>query len=107
MVEQAIALRPQVAGFRHTRGILLLDMGRLDEAGRDLEATWRESDGSDLLESERCFDLGRLWTARGQAEYAVDYYERAWRASPDSSWAEAARPHLVTSDAHDALAAQL
>ncbi len=107
MVEQAIELRPHVAGFRHTRGMLFLDMGRLDEAGRDLEATWLESDGSELLEAERCFDLARLWSARGQAEYALDYYERAWRASPESRWAEASRPHLAPSGNLDSLEGQL
>jgi tetratricopeptide (TPR) repeat protein len=107
MSEQAIALRPQVAGFRHTRGLLLLELGRLEESVRDLEATWRESDGDDLLEAERCFDMGRLWKARGHNEYATDYFERAWRASPLSRWAEASRPHLLTTDAHEALEAQL
>jgi tetratricopeptide (TPR) repeat protein len=107
MAERAIGLRPHVAGFRHTRGMLLLDLGRLDESGRDLEATWRESDGNELLEAERCFDLGRLWSARGQEEYAQDYFERAWRASPESRWAEAARPHLVASGSKFAPLAQL
>jgi tetratricopeptide (TPR) repeat protein len=107
MSEQALSLRPQVAGFRHTRALLLLELGRLEESARDLEATWRESDGDDLLEAERCFDMGRLWQARGHAEYATDYFERAWRASPDSRWAEASRPHLVQTDTHEALEAQL
>lgn len=107
MAEQAIDMRPQVAGFRHTRGMLLLDLGRLDESGRELEATWSESDGNELLEAERCFDLGRLWSARGQSEYAMDYFERALRASPGSRWAEAARPLLVGSDAQNSVEAQL
>jgi tetratricopeptide (TPR) repeat protein len=107
MIEEAIELRPHVPGFRHTRGMLLLDLGRLDESGRDLEATWRESDGNELLEAERCFDLGRLWSARGQHEYAEDYFERAWRASPESRWAEAARPHLVSGGSQHAPLAQL
>jgi tetratricopeptide (TPR) repeat protein len=107
MVEEAIELRPNVAGFRHTRGMLLLDLGRLDESGRDLEATWRESDGNELLEAERCFDLGRLWKARGQHEYAEDYFERALRASPESRWAEEARPHLVSGGSQHAPLAQL
>ena len=107
MSEQAIKLRPQVAGFRHTRGLLLLELGRLEESARDLEATWRESDGDDLLEAERCFDMGRLWRARGHNEYATDYFERAWRASPLSRWAEASHPHLLSSDTSEALEAQL
>lgn len=107
MSERAIQLRSQVPGFRHTRGMLLLELGRLEESGRDLEATWRESDGNELLEAERCFDLGRLWTARGHSEYASDYFERAWRASPQSRWAEASRPHLMNTASHDAFASQL
>jgi tetratricopeptide (TPR) repeat protein len=107
MAQRAIELRPHVAGFRHTRGMLLLDLGRLDESGRDLEATWRESDGNELLEAERCFDLGRLWSARGHKEYALDYFERAWRASPESRWADASRPHLVGSASQQSLEAQL
>ena len=107
MSERAIQLRPQVPGFRHTRGMLLLELGLLEESARDLQATWRESDGNDLLEAERCFDLGRLWSARGHDEYASDYFERAWRASPQSRWAEASRPHLLATHAHDALESQI
>lgn len=90
MSETSIVLRPQVLGFRHTRGLIMLELGRLDEAARDLDATWSQGQGGDLLEAERCFDLGRLWSARGHADYASDYLERSVRAAPDSQWAQAA-----------------
>lgn len=90
MSEESISLRPQVLGFRHTRGLLLLELGEFDRAARDLDATWQKGPTSDLLESERCFDLGRLWSARGHSDYASDYWERSLRAAPDSRWAEQA-----------------
>ncbi len=94
--EESIALRPQVLGFRHTRGLVMLELGRLDEAARDLDATWRKGDGSDLLEAERCFDLARLWSAKGHEDYASDYLERSMRAAPESRWAPLASSLLGT-----------
>jgi tetratricopeptide (TPR) repeat protein len=90
MSKECVAMRPHVPGFRHTRGLLLLELGRYEESIRDLEATWDEGDGSPLFESERCFDLGRLWALRGQEDYARDYFARALRAYPDGPWAEKA-----------------
>jgi tetratricopeptide (TPR) repeat protein len=94
MSEEALRLRPQVEGFRHTRGMIHLAVGNLEEASRDLEATWRRGQGNELLEAERCYDLGRLWSARGHADYASDYFERAYRAAPESRWGQAAAPRL-------------
>jgi tetratricopeptide (TPR) repeat protein len=93
--ERALMLRPQVAGFRHTRGIALIGLGRLDEAIRELDAVWTEKDqGADepppLFEAERCYDLGVAWRRKGEAEYARDYFERAQRAAPNSVWAQRA-----------------
>jgi tetratricopeptide (TPR) repeat protein len=97
-VDQAIALRPSIPGFHHTRGVVLLALGRLDESGRELEATWSQGNTSELLEAERCFDLGRLWAARGHADYARDYFERASRARPGSLWSERAHAQLQEGD---------
>jgi tetratricopeptide (TPR) repeat protein len=91
--ETAISLRPDVAGFRHTRGIALLRLGRLDEAIRELDGLWSAIAGDErghLLEAERCYDLGLAWRAKGEPEYAADYFQRARRASPDSPWANRA-----------------
>ncbi|MBL4637133.1 MAG: hypothetical protein JKY56_24985, partial [Kofleriaceae bacterium] len=84
---EALKIRASVAGFRHTRGLLLLELGQLDDASRDLEASWLDGSGTGLFEAERCYDLGRLWSVRGQSEYGNDYFERSLRASPDSHWA--------------------
>lgn len=91
--DQAIALRPDVAGFRHTRGIALLAAGRTDEAIRELDALWAEIGGDEappLLEAERCYDLGMAWRAKGELDYSQDYFERARKAAPDSEWARKA-----------------
>lgn len=106
--QHCVAMRPHVAGFRHTRGLLLLELGRYEEAIRDLEATWGEGQGTALFESERCFDLGRLWSLRGQDDYARDYFARALRACPEGPWAEKALalvgpPDRTTTDALDTL----
>tara|TARA_R110002096_G_scaffold299503_6_gene494243 strand:+ start:168640 stop:169407 length:768 start_codon:yes stop_codon:yes gene_type:complete len=88
--KECVEMRPHVPGFRHTRGLLLLELGRYEESIRDLEATWDEGQGSALFESERCFDLGRLWSMRGQEDYARDYYARALQAFPEGPWAHKA-----------------
>jgi len=105
MALQCVELRPHVQGFRHTRGLLFIELGRYEEAIRDLEATWIQKEGAALFESERCFDLGRLWALRGQDEYAQDYFTRALRAFPEGYWAEKARALIVVSPraGHDAL----
>ena len=92
-VGRALALRPEVVGFRHTRGVVLLALGRVDEAIGELDAVWEALEGADpppLLEAERCFDLGSAWQSKGEPEYACDYFERAQRAAPASIWAERA-----------------
>lgn len=96
-IDQAIALRPDVAGFRHTRGVVLLALGRTDEAIRVLDDLWNELVGDErlaMLEAERCYDLGLAWRQKGEHDYAIDYFERARRAAPDSSWAIRASEHL-------------
>ncbi len=92
MSKEAVALRNHVLGFRHTRGIVYMELGQLDLAIREFEATWK--DGSGVFESERCFDLGRLWQKRGHDEYADDYFQRAVRACPNSNWAKRAEAEV-------------
>ena len=95
--QRAIDLRPQVPGFRHTRGIALLALNRVDDAIRELDAVWSALDGADappLLEAERCYDLAIAWRRKGERDYARDYFERAQRAAPDSPWAIRAAEEL-------------
>jgi tetratricopeptide (TPR) repeat protein len=96
-IGEAIDLRPQGAGFRHTRGIALLAIGRIDDAIRELDAVWRAQpaeDESPLLEAERCYDLGVAWISKGELDYGVDYFERARKAAPQSRWAQRAALEL-------------
>ena len=108
-IEEAIALRPDLSGFRHTRGLALLAVNRIDEAIRELDAVWRESgaDTSPLLESERCYDLGLAWRRKGERDYAADYFDRARRAAPDSIWASRALAELSPPDHIPAVLADL
>ena len=106
-IDQAIALRPDLVGFRHTRGLALMELGRLDEAIRELDpprASGPARTSPDprishdhtpaLLEAERCYDLGLAWSQRGEADYAADYFERARRVAPGSRWAARAAARL-------------
>jgi len=91
--EAAMALRPDVAGFRHTRGIALLALGRIDDAIHELDTVWRKLAHEELpplLEAERCYDLGMAWQRKGEADYARDYFLRARAVAPESPWARAA-----------------
>ncbi|RMH37048.1 MAG: hypothetical protein D6689_21450 [Deltaproteobacteria bacterium] len=94
--DRAVELRPAAPAFRHTRGIALLAIGRVDEAIRELEAAWHDAEGAPppLLEAERCYDLGVAWQRKGERDYANDYFDRAQRAAPESTWAERARAAL-------------
>ena len=95
----AVELRPRVAGFRHTRGVVLLAAGKVDEAIRELDAVWTSGDAeaTGLLEAERCVDLGKAWMAKGETEYALDYFARARRAAPHTPWADEAERELARS----------
>lgn len=100
-IDHAIALRPDLSGFRHTRGLALLALGRLDEAIRELDQVWlRQTAEAEqpLLESERCYDLGLAWARKGERDYAADYFERARRAAPESVWASRAAAELSMPD---------
>jgi tetratricopeptide (TPR) repeat protein len=96
-VDRATELRPDVAGFRHTRGLALLAAGRLDDAIAELDAMWRRMGADEappLLEAERCFDLGVAWQQKGEPEYARDYFQRARAVAPASPWAAQAAAAL-------------
>ncbi len=95
--DTAIALRPDLAGFRHTRGLALLALDRVDEAIRDLDAVWQRGaveEAAPLLEAERCYDIGLAWTRKGESAYAADYFDRARRAAPGSRWSTRAAGRL-------------
>jgi tetratricopeptide (TPR) repeat protein len=100
--DEAIALRPDVVGFRHTRGVALMALGRTDDAIHELDALWAELGGDEappLLEAERCYDLGMAWRAKGELDYAHDYFTRARRAAPESEWARRSTEQLARTPA--------
>jgi tetratricopeptide (TPR) repeat protein len=91
LIDEAVRLRPDVPGFRHTRGVVLIAQGRLDDAIRELDAVWTRMAGDEppaLLEAERCYDLGRAWQQKGERDYARDYFQRARTVAPLSIWAQ-------------------
>jgi tetratricopeptide (TPR) repeat protein len=90
--DEAVRLRPDVPGFRHTRAVALLALGRLDDAIVELEDVWNQLDeeAPPLLEAERCYDLGLAWRRKGETDYARDYFQRAQTIAPGSTWAERA-----------------
>jgi hypothetical protein len=93
-IDEAVRLRPDIAGFRHTRGVVLLAMGRLDEAIGELDEVWRQgatAETSPILEAERCYDLGVAWSKKGERDYARDYFIRAQAVAPGSEWARRAQ----------------
>ena len=77
LVEQAIALRPDVPAVQHTRAIALIALGRFDDAIGVLEAMRAGGELSPALEAMRCRELARAWDEKGQPDYAADYRDRA------------------------------
>lgn len=92
LADEALALRPAVPAFLHTRGLALLAAGRVDEAIRAFEAVWDAGDLDPALEAERCHDLAAAWERKGHADYAADYRRRAALAEPGSPWADVGAP---------------
>jgi len=77
LVEQAVALRPDVPAVQHTRAAALIAIGRFDEAIGILEAMRIGGELSPALEAVRCRELAKAWEHKGQPDYAADYRERA------------------------------
>jgi predicted Zn-dependent protease len=77
LVDEATALRPDVAAVQHTRGMALLAVGRVDDAIAVLDGMRGGGQLSPRLEAERCRELARAWTQKGEAAYADDYRLRA------------------------------
>ncbi len=97
LADQALAARPFQRGFIHTRGIVLLSIGLVDEAIGALDKARGDDQqtGNLTLESERCFDIARAWLAKGEIDYACDYFDRCRLASPSSRWAKLAGIELL------------
>jgi tetratricopeptide (TPR) repeat protein len=77
LVEQAIALRPDVPAVQHTRATALIALGRFDEAIAILEAMRSGGELAPALEALRCRELAKAWEHKGQPDYANDYRDRA------------------------------
>jgi predicted Zn-dependent protease len=77
LIEQAVALRPDVPAVQHTRATALIAVGRFDDAIGVLEAMRAGGELSPVLEAMRCRELARAWDSKGQPDYAADYRDRA------------------------------
>lgn len=96
--EAAVALRPDVPGFRHTRAVAFLAVDRVDDAIFELDRMWSASSAEShpALEAERCYDLARAWQRKDERAYAEDYLERARRAAPLTHTAALAREAMAS-----------
>lgn len=77
LVDEASELRPDVPAVQHTRGMALLAVGRVDDAIAVLDGMRSAGELPPRLETERCRDLARAWTQKGETAYADDYRLRA------------------------------
>jgi predicted Zn-dependent protease len=82
LIDQAVALRPDVPAVQHTRAIALIAIGRFDDAIGVLEAMRSGGELSPALEAMRCRELARAWDHKGQPDYAADYRDRARLVAP-------------------------
>jgi predicted Zn-dependent protease len=77
LADEAGALRPDVPALQHTRAMALLAVGRVDDAIAVLDSMRTGGELPPRLEAERCRELARAWTQKGEAAYADDYRLRA------------------------------
>ena len=77
LADEASALRPDVPAVQHTRGMALLAVGRVDDAIAVLDGMRGAGELPARLEAERCRDLAKAWSQKGQVAYAEDYRRRA------------------------------
>jgi predicted Zn-dependent protease len=77
LVDEASALRPDVPALQHTRGMALLAVGRVDDAIAVLDGMRSGGELPARLEAERCRDLAKAWSQKGETAYAEDYRLRA------------------------------
>jgi predicted Zn-dependent protease len=77
LIEQAVALRPDVPAVQHTRATALIAVGRFDDAIGVLEGMRAGGELSPALEAMRCRELATAWDHKGQPDYAADYRARA------------------------------
>ncbi|HEX4453405.1 MAG TPA: hypothetical protein VH143_21180 [Kofleriaceae bacterium] len=82
LADDATALRPDVPALQHTRGMALLAVGRIDDAIAVLDQMRAGGELATQLEAERCRDLARAWTQKGEPAYAEDYRLRAEALAP-------------------------
>jgi predicted Zn-dependent protease len=77
LADEAGALRPDVPALQHTRAMALLAVGRVDDAIAVLDGMRTGGELPPRLEAERCRELARAWTQKGETAYAEDYRVRA------------------------------
>ena len=77
LVDEASAIRPDVPALQHTRGMALLAVGRVDDAIAVLDGMRAGGELPARLEADRCRDLAKAWSQKGEAAYAEDYRLRA------------------------------
>jgi predicted Zn-dependent protease len=77
MADEAGGLRPDVPALQHTRAMALIAVGRIDEAITILDGMRAGGELPPRLEADRCRELARAWTHKGETAYAEDYRLRA------------------------------
>jgi len=77
LADEAGALRPDVPALQHTRAMALIAVGRVDDAIQILDGMRAGGELPPRLEADRCRELARAWTQKGETAYAEDYRIRA------------------------------
>lgn len=77
LADEAGSLRPDVPALQHTRAMALIAVGRTDDAIAILDGMRTGGELPPRLEADRCRELARAWTAKGETAYAEDYRIRA------------------------------
>ena len=77
LADEASALRPDVPALQHTRAMALIAVGRVDDAIAILDGMRTAGELPPRLEADRCRELARAWTHKGETAYAEDYRLRA------------------------------
>lgn len=95
LAAQAESLDPEVADSYVVRGLVFVQQGKLTEAVTAYHTATTKSHGSSWQQAMAANLLGRLYTVQGQAQQALEQYDKALHYRQDMAVVYANKAHVL------------